>query len=507
VSESAASAGFVDTLDERAQRGRFRADDDFLERVAAKKHDRGWLVRRVLLAADVLGLLGAFTLAESVLASTTGGEFDVISEVSLFVATLPAWVIVARLYGLYGRDEQRTTHTTTDEWASVFNMVTVCTWLFFAFSWWSGIARPQVEKLLLFWVFAALMVPLARTIGRGLVRRTPTYVQNTVIVGAGDVGQTIAEKLLRHPEYGVNVVGFVDAEPKEQRASLSDLTILGRPEQLAAVVEEHRVERVIIAYSRASHETTLSLIRSLKDAFVQVDIVSRYFELVGPSTGISMIEGLPVLCLPPRGLGAFAKLLKRTVDVGVSALVLLLLAPLLALVALAIFLDSPGPIFFRQPRIGVANRRFQILKFRTMVPNAEELKEAVAHMSLHAARDDRMFKIAHDPRVTRVGRLLRRTSVDELPQLINVLRGEMSLVGPRPLIPAEDAHVEDWGRERLALRPGMTGLWQVLGRSEIPFEEMVRLDYLYVTNWSLRHDLQLLCKTVPAILNGGRGAY
>jgi exopolysaccharide biosynthesis polyprenyl glycosylphosphotransferase len=475
--------------------------------VAEKDHDRGWVIRRVLLAADLAGLLGAFVLAEGVLASGAGGNFDLFAEVLLFTATLPGWVLVARIYGLYSRDEQRTTHTTTDEWAGVFNMVTVCTWLFFAFSWLSGIARPQIEKLLLFWVFAALMVPLARTIGRGLVRSSASYVQNTVIVGAGDVGQTIAEKLLRHPEYGVNLIGFVDSEPKVQRSPLGDLTILGPPEELAAVVEAYHVERVIIAYSRASHEMTLALIRSLKDAFVQVDIVSRYFELVGPSTGISMIEGLPVLCLPPRGLGAFAKLLKRSLDVAVSALALLLLSPFLALVALAIFVDSPGPIFFRQPRVGAADREFQIFKFRTMVAEAEELKDAVEHMSFHAVQDDRMFKIADDPRVTRVGRLLRRTSVDELPQLINVLRGEMSLVGPRPLIPAEDAHVADWGRDRLALRPGMTGLWQVLGRSEIPFEEMVRLDYLYVTNWSLRHDLQLMCRTVPAMLSGGRGAY
>ncbi|HEU5372024.1 MAG TPA: sugar transferase [Gaiellaceae bacterium] len=503
-----APASFVDQLDERARREATNRDrGPTAAPIVEKRHDRGWVVRRVLVASDLGGLLTAFLLAEVVAATTPGGNFDLVAELVLFVATLPAWVLVARIYGLYSLDEQRTTHTTTDEWASVFNMVTVCTWLFFAFSWWSGVAHPQVEKLLLFWVFAALIVPLARTISRGLVRTTPAYVQNTVVVGAGDVGQTIVEKLLRHPEYGVNVVGFVDAEPKEQKETLRELTILGPPQELASIVERYRVERVIIAYSRAPHETTLALIRSLKDAFVQVDIVSRYFELVGPSTGISMIEGLPVLCLPPRGLGASSKLLKRAMDLTVSAAALLLLAPVWGLIALAIFLDSPGPIFFRQPRIGAGGREFGIFKFRTMVAEAEELKETVAHMSFHAARDARMFKIADDPRITRVGRLLRKTSVDELPQLINVLRGEMSLVGPRPLIPTEDAHVEDWGRDRLTLRPGMTGLWQVLGRSEIPFEEMVRLDYLYVTNWSLWHDVRLMCRTVPAMLSGGRGAY
>ena len=242
------------------------------------------------------------------------GRFDVFTETLAFVATLPGWVLVARLYGLYGQDDQRTNHTTTDEVANVFNMVTVCTWLFFAVSWASGAAHPAVPKLLLFWVFAAVLVPLARTTGRWAARQSPAFQQNTVIVGAGDVGQTIAEKLRRHPEYGVNVVGFIDAEPREQRESLSDLTILGPPDDLESIVEAHDVERVIIAFSHASHEEVLGLIRSLKDAFVQVDIVSRYYELVSPSTGLSTVEGIPVLCLPPRALGTSAKFLKRAVD-------------------------------------------------------------------------------------------------------------------------------------------------------------------------------------------------
>ncbi|MGZ4334224.1 MAG: sugar transferase [Gaiellaceae bacterium] len=467
---------------------------------------RGWLVRRLLLAADVTALLAAFFLAEFIFAAG-GGKFDLTAEALLFVLTLPGWVLVARLYGLYSHDDQRTTHTTTDEFASVFNMVAVCTWLFFAFSWLSGAAHPRVEKLIIFWALATVLVPLARTLARAFARTRPSYPQNTIIVGAGDVGQTIAEKLLRHPEYGVNVVGFVDAEPKEQRPSISDLTVLGPPEDLATIVSDYGIHRVIIAFSRVPHEVVLSLIRSLKDAFVQVDIVSRYFELVGPSTGISTIEGVPVLCLPPRALGTSARLLKRALDLTVAVVALVLLSPLFLVVAVLIFLDSPGPIFFRQPRIGAGGAEFRIFKFRTMVRNAEELKDVVAHLNVHAAGDDRMFKIEHDPRATRVGRVLRRSSIDELPQLFNVLRGEMSLVGPRPLIPSEDMQVEDWGRERLSLRPGMTGLWQVLGRSEIPFEEMVRLDYLYVTNWSLWHDLRLMCGTVPAMLKGGKGAY
>jgi exopolysaccharide biosynthesis polyprenyl glycosylphosphotransferase len=475
--------------------------------LATKPYRRGWLVRRVLFAADMAGLLVAFFLAEAVFVGTSTGSFDVATEALLFCVTLPLWGLIARMYGLYSLDEQRTNHVTTDEAATVFNMVTVCTWLFFAFTWLTGVAYPDVRKLLLFWVFAIIAVPIARTVGRGIARTRASFVQNTVIVGAGDVGQTVAEKLLRHPEYGVNVVGFVDAEPRERRDGLRALKILGTPDELPEVITRFDVERVIIAFSRDSHDRVLALIRSLKDAFIQVDIVSRYYELIGPSTGISTVEGIPVLCLPPRALGTVATALKRAVDLVFSAIGLFVLAPLFTVVAVAIKLDSRGPVFFRQPRIGVGGTEFEIFKFRTMVQDAEELKSDLAHMSVHADGDDRMFKIADDPRITRVGRFLRKTSIDELPQLLNVLNGDMSLVGPRPLIPSEDVHVEAWGRERLTLRPGMTGLWQVLGRSEIPFEEMVRLDYLYVTNWSLWQDLRLMCGTVPAMLKGGRGAY
>jgi exopolysaccharide biosynthesis polyprenyl glycosylphosphotransferase len=473
-------------------------------RLSASVHRRGWLVRRCLLGADLVGLLAAFFAAEGVYIRSTSGRFGFGAEALLFLLALPAWVFIARMYGLYSQDERRTYHATVDETASVFNMVTVCTWLFFAVTWLTGLAHPAIAKLLLFWALAVVFVPVLRALARGAARKRASFVQNTVIVGAGDIGQGIAQKLLRHPEYGVNVVGFIDSEPKKPVRDIGDLTILGPPERLGSIIRAFDIERVIIAFARGPHEKVLTLIRSLKDAFVQVDIVPRYFELIGPSTAVSSLEGVPVLCLPPRALGLSARILKRSMDIAVSTIGLLLLSPIFLLAALAIRLDTAGPIFFRQPRVGRSSREFAIVKFRTMVPDAEQLKESVAHLNKHANLDPRMFKVPNDPRVTRVGRILRRTSLDELPQLWNVLRGEMSLVGPRPLIPSEARHVADWAGRRLDLKPGITGLWQVLGRSDIPFEEMLRLDYLYVTNWSLWHDLRLMCGTVPAMFDGAR---
>jgi exopolysaccharide biosynthesis polyprenyl glycosylphosphotransferase len=246
----------------------------------------------------------------------------------------------------------------------------------------------------------------------------------------------------------------------------------------------------------------------MKDLDVQVDIVPRLFEVVGTNVGIHTVEGIPLIGLPPLRLSRSSRLLKRVMDVTVSGTSLVLLAPLFALIALRIKVDSPGPVFFRQIRMGSRNRIFRIYKFRTMSADADARKHEVAHLNMHAqdGGDPRMFKVPDDPRITRFGAFLRRTSLDELPQLINVFKGQMSLVGPRPLILDEDRYVAEWARKRLDLKPGMTGLWQVLGRSEIPFEEMTKLDYLYVTNWSLWGDLNLLAQTMPALFRA-RNAY
>jgi lipopolysaccharide/colanic/teichoic acid biosynthesis glycosyltransferase len=187
-------------------------------------------------------------------------------------------------------------------------------------------------------------------------------------------------------------------------------------------------------------------------------------------------------------------------DLVGSAAGLLLLAPAFAAIAVAIKLDSPGPVFFRQLRMGRSERTFRIFKFRTMTVDADARKHEVAHLNKHLQTDPRMFKVPNDPRMTRVGRFLRRYSLDELPQLLNVLKGEMSLVGPRPLILDEDQHVNGWGRRRLHLKPGITGLWQVLGRDDITFEEMVELDYRYVAGWSLAGDLKLMLQTIPTLM-------
>ncbi|HEY7603457.1 MAG TPA: sugar transferase [Gaiellaceae bacterium] len=481
-----------------------------------QRHDRAnaarraRLLTRLLIAADCIGLAVAFAVTRLAYQGETlvDGKYSNLAELMLFAATLPCWLVVANLYGLYSRDAQRADHSTADDAAAVLNMVTLGAWLLYVIARVTGAARIEPSKLIAFWAAAIVAILCSRALARLITRRSIAFVQNSIIVGAGSVGQLVGRKLLQHPEYGINPVGFVDDHPERLLDDGRRLRVLGETAQLPELVHRLDIERVIVAFNSGPYESTLSAVRGLADQGVQVDIVPRLYEVVGAETTVHAVEGLPLLSVPPPGLSWSSRALKRGLDLVVASLALLVLAPLFAIVAVLIRLDSPGAAFFRQPRIGENGRPFRIWKLRTMVADADERKSEYAHLNIHDGSNGgpQMFKIPDDPRVTRVGRVLRRFSIDEFPQLLNVLRGEMSLVGPRPLIPDEHRFVTDWAERRLALRPGMTGLWQVLGRNGIPFDEMVRLDYVYVNTWSLWSDLRLLARTIPAVFSGN-GRY
>jgi exopolysaccharide biosynthesis polyprenyl glycosylphosphotransferase len=471
---------------------------------ASGARSRRWLLHRLLVLADLLGLTGAFVLAEVIYAGRiTHDHVGVDAEILLFVLTLPAWVIVAKLDGLYDKDE-RTDHTTAEDLVGVLHLVTLGLCFFLFAGWATGWATPSAPKLIAFGLLAIALVPLARATARAVARRSALYVQNAIVVGAGEVGQLVTRKLRTHPEYGVNVVGYVDSDPVDGAREEPDVPVLGKVADLPELVEARRVERVYVAFSRDTHEEMLEVLRLLRRSNVQVDMVPRLFEVIGPKAQLHTVEGLPLVGSPPMRLSRSSQLAKRGLDLTASAAGLVLVGPLMLLIALLIKLDSPGPVFFRQLRMGSDERPFPICKFRTMRRDAEELKDGLRHLNVHLQDDPRMFKVADDPRVTRVGRFLRRFGLDELPQLFNVVRGEMSLVGPRPLILEEDDHVREWARTRLRLKPGITGMWQVLGASQIPFDEMTRLDYIYVTNWSLWGDVRLLVRTLPALARARR---
>jgi len=461
---------------------------------------RGWLVRRALLAADVLGLAAAFSVTELLfLHDRPLGGLAEGPRLAIFVATLPAWVVAAKLYGLYDRDEERATHSTADEIFNVFHLITVGVWSFYATSWLAGLSRPNQAKLTTFWLLALSAVIAMRLTARAVVRRHPAYVQNTLIVGAGEVGQLIARKVLQHPEYRINLVGFADADAKELRRDVGDVPLLGGLDTVVDTVRANDVDRVVIAFSQDRPEALLHLVRALREHNVQIDVVPRLFDTVGPSSAVHSIEGLPLLSVAPVRISRSSRLLKRTVDIVGASFLLVLTAPLLLAIAWLIRLDSPGPVLFRQTRLGMDMRRLTLLKFRTMYegteeePHREYLKQIMTADALPTASN--LYKLDRAADVTRVGRWLRSSSLDELPQLLNVLRGDMSLVGPRPAIPYELELYAPHHLERFAVPAGLTGLWQVEARAHSTFGEALDLDVAYARGWSLGLDLRLLLRT------------
>jgi exopolysaccharide biosynthesis polyprenyl glycosylphosphotransferase len=460
---------------------------------------RGRLIRRALFSADVIGLLVAFVGAELWYGAVQNGSVanDVLKLAIFFVASLPVWVLVAHWYGLYDKDEERTEHSTTDDLSGVFHLVTVGVWVLYAGAWLSGITTPQLRKTTLFWAVAIAAIVAGRAIARWLVRRSSAYLQNTLIVGGGKIGQLVARKYLLHPEYGIRLVGIVDDHPREWRAELEGVNAWSL-DDLERIVEDHDVERVVIAFSNLSTMETLETIRRLREARVQIDIVPRLFEVVSPNVSVHSVEGLPLLGLPPVHLSRSAALTKRLLDIVVASLLLVVTAPLFAYIALRIRRGSPGPVFFMQTRLGQDMHPFVALKFRTMTigDNDDAHREYVRSiMSADATvQESGNFKLDR-PEVTPFGSWLRATSLDELPQLINVLRGEMSLVGPRPCIAYETAHFEPHHFERFLVPAGLTGLWQVTARARSTFGEALDMDVAYARGWSLKLDLWILART------------
>jgi exopolysaccharide biosynthesis polyprenyl glycosylphosphotransferase len=469
-------------------------------RRTANPHRRGWLVRRLLVLADLVGLVLAFALVELIFGfgGGSGNRASGLEESLLFLATLPGWIVIAKLYRLYDQDEERTHHPTTDDFSGVFHLVTVGVWLIFAGTWVFDVAHPDISKLIAFWAAAVGLVTLARAVARKICRRSISYLQNTIIVGAGDVGQQVARKLLRHPEYGLNLVGFVDSHPRPRQDGLDQVALLGSNERLPELVRLLDVERIVIAFSSDSSEETLALVRSLEDVEVQIDIVPRLYELVSPRVQVDTVEGLPLVELPPRRLAPSSLAIKRTIDIVGAGILLLLTSPLFAYIAWRVKRDSPGPVFFRQKRLGLYQREFTALKFRTM---RTDVDHAAHREYIRQTMDPRtaptvngIFKLGGDA-ITPFGHWLRKTSLDELPQLINVLRGDMSLVGPRPCIAYETEHFLPHHFDRFLVPAGITGLWQVTARAHATFREALDMDVAYAHGWTLGLDLRLLCRT------------
>jgi len=326
-------------------------------------------------------------------------------------------------------------------------------------------------------------------------------VDRVLIVGAGETGRAVMRNLVARPELGYVVVGFVDDDPAKR--NLGRFKALGGLDSLPTLLPTERVDEVIITLPWMYQRKILELVRTCETHGARARVVPDLFHLSINRVDFDDLGGIPLISLKEYTIPRSGRLMKRVLDAIFAALALVAALPVLLLTALYVRLESPGPVIFSQMRVGEHGRRFKIYKFRSMRQGAEE--ELAQLQGLNEASGP-LFKIKDDPRLTRAGRLLRRLSIDELPQLFNILIGEMSLVGPRPAPPHEVEQYELWHRQRLEVPQGLTGLWQVSGRSDLSFDEMCLLDIYYIENWSLGLDLIIMLRTIPRVLLGD-GAY
>jgi len=449
------------------------ATDTSAPRVARREQH----YRRLLALADVL----AASLALLLCAQLAGRHQ--LPWASLL--TLPLVVLTSKVMGLYDRDELVIRKTTLNEVPAIFRQATVYALLFSLID--GDLRRVQVVAL---WLGLFAFTFLLRVAARRAAAEV-SDPERILFVGDARAYANLSRKLAEHGLRG-DVVGRLSIDDwVTGGVAGEDFAVLG---DVVATLDVHRL---IVMPDEARPDATLELVRAAKVLGIRISVLPRILEVVGSSVEFDDLFGMPVLGVRRFGLTRSSEIVKRAFDLAVGLAALLILGPLMAAIALLIKLDSNGPVLFRQERMGRDGRVFRICKYRTMCDGADHMKADLEHLN---EAGDGFFKIADDPRITRVGKFLRRTSLDELPQLFNVVVGEMSVVGPRPLVLAEDEKIVGWDRRRLSLTPGMTGPWQILGSSRVPLNEMVKIDYLYAAGWSLWGDLKILLRTIPYVL-------
>jgi exopolysaccharide biosynthesis polyprenyl glycosylphosphotransferase len=336
-----------------------------------------------------------------------------------------------------------------------------------------------------------------------LWRQNSSATTRILIVGAGRIGQSVVQEFRRLQWPGIKLVGFLDDDPQKQRTQIAALPVLGKCDEVATVMAKYPVDEVVIALPRHAHARLNSLVAWLWEQPVRVRVVPDYSDLAFYGATIQSLGSILLIGLRDPAIDGFQRCVKRLMDIVLSTLGLILMAPVMVAMAVAIKLENNGPIFYRAKRVGENGRLFTMLKFRSMVVGAEKMQHLVNRFD---EQGNLIHKTPDDPRVTRVGRFIRRTSIDELPQLMNVLKGDMSLIGPRPELPWLVERYEPWQRKRFAVPQGITGWWQVNGRSDKPLQLHTEQDLYYIQNYSLWLDMQILWKTAMVILRG-KGAY
>lgn len=423
------------------------------------------------------------------------------------VATIliPILLVIFMVMGLYEREKLL---GGTKEYSMVFNGVTLGMMMVIAV----GFLDPKFVLargwLLLAWIFGFLITAIGRFSLRRVVyalRQKGYFLSSALIVGANNEGLSLAEQLNGWRASGFHILGFIDKKLPIGTQVLRDLYVVGTVDQLSELIKRFDIEELILASSAISSRDRMLEIfqRYGVSSNVNVRMSSGLYEIITTGLTVKEFAYVPLVGVNKVRLTGVDEFLKYSLDILLTLPALILLSPIMLLISLLIKIDSHGPIIHRRRVMGMHGDEFDAFKFRTMYENGDEILEA--YPELHEELENN-FKLKSDPRVTMIGKILRKTSLDELPQLLNVLRREMSLVGPRIITPAEVEKYEKWDINLMTVRPGITGLWQVSGRSDVTYEERVRLDMHYIRNWTIWLDIQLLFQTIPAVLRR-RGAY
>lgn len=466
------------------------------------------LFRRLNIAVDLVITAVSFLLAYYLRAYMVGHGMAEIGHFTdyiwILLVILPVWWLLFSMHGAYY--SQRTTP-----------FLSLC-WMVLRVVFWGGIllfASLYAFKSFLVsrWMIGAFLVINAvllavEKIGvmtwLHLIRKKGYNFRTVMIVGMGERLREVIRKIEQHPGWGMKLIGFVAVDPSQTNPTTNGLARLGDLNAMSDILRQHVVDEVIFAIPIGYLDRVEEAIRLCEEQGIKTQIAMHFYTPTIAKTYIEDMDGLPLLTYSPIPEDIAKLFVKRAFDAVVAFAGLVLISPLLLLIALAIKISSSGPVLFKQQRIGLNGRVFTCYKFRTMIKDAEAMQGQLATKNEMTGP---VFKMKNDPRVTKVGRLLRKYSLDELPQLFNVLRGDLSLVGPRPPIVDEVRRYERWQRRRLSMRPGITGIWQVEGRSRIAdFDEWVRLDLQYIDNWSLMLDFKILLRTIPCVLSG-RGAH
>jgi exopolysaccharide biosynthesis polyprenyl glycosylphosphotransferase len=475
---------------------------------------------RVFVPADAICIAGSFLLAYWI--RCLSGWFPTVIPIQpvhyWYLGALTCLMIL--LFSFHGLYKLEVMTTVIDHLTGIFTAVGFGMLLLLTAAFLAKMEYFTERRLVLVlsWVFSLVSLAITRVVilrpRIAALRGKASLTPRALVVGVGEAAKTFVRQAREARSPAFQIAGFIEDEPGAQGSLLEGIPVLGSTDELEDLVAREEIDEIFLAKSGMRQDEAIELLSKCMRSKVPVKLVTDSFGLMASEATTRMIDGVPTLTVRESPMKGPALAVKRAADCVTSCLCIVILSPIFIVIAVGIKLTSTGPVFFRQTRIGQAGKEFTFYKFRTMrVDTDERLHREYAQQFINGKSENhprpvngQVFKITNDPRVTSVGRLLRKTSLDELPQLFNIMRGEKSLVGPRPPIAYEIAHYKEWHRRRLEAKPGLTGLWQVSGRSSVPFNEMVLMDLYYIDNWSLWSDVKILLRTIPVIVSG-KGAY